>query len=134
MHDREGLIIRAQTARVRSVQLVDEAPDRRRRWETTFSNCLLTRDRIEQATWHHGARSPELAGLMQRSRERYTRLVGRDTTIDQGKRVLMERFGLSPDDAFALLRTMSQRRNVKLAVIAREVVDSGARSATRQAS
>ena len=42
--------------------------------------------------------------------------------IDQAKGVLMARFGYSADDAFAHLVAVSQRRNVKLRDVAREVV------------
>jgi hypothetical protein len=104
--------------------LPDGAPARTARWQAGFSACLLTRDRIEQAAWHGGGRSPKLGEPMYRSRIRYTRLVGRDPLIDEAKRAVMERVRCSPEDAFNVLRSVSQRRNVKLAVVAREVVDS----------
>jgi len=37
----------------------------------------------------------------------------------------MERFGLPPDQAFAVLRRVSQRRNVKLNCVAEELVRTG---------
>lgn len=49
--------------------------------------------------------------------------------IEQAKGVLMARHAVGPDDAFAVLRNQSQRRNVKLRHIAKEVVES-----TRSAS
>ena len=37
----------------------------------------------------------------------------------------MERFGLPPDQAFAVLRRVSQHRNVKLNRVAEELVRTG---------
>jgi AmiR/NasT family two-component response regulator len=71
-----------------------------------------------------------LSELLHHSRVRYTRLVGRDPVIDEAKRAVMLRVGCSPDDAFEVLRSVSQRRNVKLTVVAREVVDSTANRPT----
>lgn len=44
--------------------------------------------------------------------------------IDQAVGIMMEREGLSPDDAFQMLRTASQRLNVKVRIIAGEIVES----------
>jgi anti-anti-sigma factor len=48
--------------------------------------------------------------------------------IEQAKGVLMARDSVDPDAAFAALKSLSQRRNVKLRTIAQEVVDSTALS------
>ena len=45
-------------------------------------------------------------------------------TIEQAKGVLMSRFRLTDDEAFALLRTYSQHANVKVRELARTVVES----------
>jgi len=45
------------------------------------------------------------------------------TVIGQAQGVLMERYGLGPDEAFAVLRRYSQDRNIKLVDIAREIVE-----------
>ncbi|MGH8994044.1 MAG: ANTAR domain-containing protein [Acidimicrobiia bacterium] len=45
--------------------------------------------------------------------------------IGQAKGILMARRGCSPDDAFEALRKVSMRRNVKLRVVADEVVYTG---------
>lgn len=47
------------------------------------------------------------------------------TSIGRAEGILMERFGLRPDQAFAVLRRVSQRRNVKLNRIAEELVRTG---------
>ena len=44
--------------------------------------------------------------------------------IDQAKGVLMARHGVDADEAFAQLRHQSQQRNVKLRLVAQEVLDS----------
>ena len=60
-----------------------------------------------------------------------TALDSRDT-IGQAKGVLIVTFGCSPDEAFQLLRTQSQRENRKLVDVAAEIVDHAQR--TRRAS
>lgn len=44
------------------------------------------------------------------------------TVIGRAEGILMERFGIPPDQAFAVLRRVSQRRNVKLNRVAEELV------------
>ena len=44
------------------------------------------------------------------------------TVIGQAEGVLMERFGMEPDQAFAYLRRISQDGNRKLAEVAEELV------------
>lgn len=51
-------------------------------------------------------------------------LTNRDI-IGQAKGMIMERFGLDPDEAFRLLARLSQDSNVKLAEIALQVVSAG---------
>ena len=45
--------------------------------------------------------------------------------IGQAQGILMERFGLTPEKAFAVLRRYSQHHNRKLAVLAEELVSTG---------
>lgn len=47
------------------------------------------------------------------------------TVIGRAEGILMERFSLPPDQAFAVLRRVSQRRNVKLNRVAEELVRTG---------
>lgn len=49
-------------------------------------------------------------------------------TIEQAKGVLAAQTGCSPDEAFAMLRTASQRENVKLRDVAERIVASVARA------
>ena len=46
-------------------------------------------------------------------------------TIGEAMGILMERLKVSEDDAFALIRRVSQERNVKLRDIARQICESG---------
>ena len=55
-----------------------------------------------------------------------TALVSRDV-IGQAKGVLIARMGISPDEAFDVLRRASQRLNVKLRQVAQDLVASAAR-------
>ncbi len=47
------------------------------------------------------------------------------TVIGQAQGVLMERYGLTSEQAFALLRRYSQQRNVKVATLATQLVMTG---------
>lgn len=47
------------------------------------------------------------------------------TTIGQAVGIIMERYGLSDDRAFAFLTRLSNHRNVKLRVVAQEIIDAG---------
>ncbi|MDP2773687.1 MAG: GAF and ANTAR domain-containing protein [Nocardioides sp.] len=47
------------------------------------------------------------------------------TVIGRAEGILMERFHIPPDQAFAVLRRVSQRRNVKLNRVAEELVRTG---------
>jgi hypothetical protein len=47
------------------------------------------------------------------------------TVIGQATGILIERFGVSPDQAFAVMRRVSQNHNVKLHVLAEHLVQTG---------
>lgn len=51
--------------------------------------------------------------------------IGARHLIGQAQGILMERFGLDADRAFALLRRYSRDNNVKLREVARRIIDSG---------
>lgn len=46
-------------------------------------------------------------------------------TIGEAMGILMERLKITEDDAFALMRRVSQERNVKLRDLARQICESG---------
>jgi PAS domain S-box-containing protein len=66
--------------------------------------------------------SRRIALLQQEAHHLRRALVSRPE-IDQAKGILMARFGYSADDAFRHLVAVSQKRNVKLRDVAREVVE-----------
>jgi GAF domain-containing protein len=47
------------------------------------------------------------------------------TVIGQATGILIERFGLAPDGAFAVMRRVSQNHNIKLHVLAEHLVETG---------
>lgn len=47
------------------------------------------------------------------------------TVIGQATGILIERFGLTPDGAFAVMRRVSQNHNIKLHVLAEHLVETG---------
>ena len=51
-------------------------------------------------------------------------LASRDV-IGQAKGILMERFKITADEAFALLVHASQHRNIRVAVLSAELADTG---------
>jgi GAF domain-containing protein len=59
-----------------------------------------------------------------RAEQLHNALASRDT-IGQAKGILMERFKLTSDQAFATLADVSQRRNRKLTTVARHLVETG---------
>ncbi len=60
-----------------------------------------------------------------RSEENLWQAIDSRNLIGQAQGILMERFGLAPQRAFAVLRRYSQDHNRKLAVIAEELVRTG---------
>jgi hypothetical protein len=57
--------------------------------------------------------------------------LGNRDVIGQAKGLLMERHGVTPDAAFGVLSRVSQAENMKLAEIARRLVDTGKLPACR---
>jgi AmiR/NasT family two-component response regulator len=57
-----------------------------------------------------------------RQRENLLTALDARTLIGQAQGILMERFGIDADRAFGVLRRYSQARNVKLRVVAEELV------------
>ena len=57
------------------------------------------------------------------SRRDFTRAVDGRTVIGQAQGILMERYGITADQAFTVLKRLSQDRNVKLNQLASEFVE-----------
>jgi ANTAR domain-containing protein len=62
--------------------------------------------------------------LREKRIERLSEMIGRSTEIEHAKRIIAEERRCSRGDAFAAMRRVSQRRNVKLRDLARIVVES----------
>ena len=60
-----------------------------------------------------------------RERENLKEAVEGRTLIGQAQGILMSRFDLDADRAFAVLRRFSQAQNIKLRAVAELVIDSG---------
>ncbi len=60
-----------------------------------------------------------------RSEQNLWQAIDSRNLIGQAQGILMERFGLTPEKAFAVLRRYSQHHNRKLAVLAEELVSTG---------
>lgn len=59
------------------------------------------------------------------AREQFDSALSTRTMIGQAEGVLMERFGITGDQAFAVLRRVSQDTNTKLRDVARHLLDTG---------
>jgi GAF domain-containing protein len=88
-----------------------EKPDAFREDAEPIARVLATLSAVALADAQHRAR-------MERA------LHNRDL-IGQAKGILMYRHGIGPDEAFAILRTQSQRTNSKLLAVAERVVETG---------
>lgn len=80
----------------------------------------LVYDTTEEALAPERSELDRLRAELAQRREQLTS----QPTIDQAKGMLMHNFGLSANDAFALLRRLSQDTNVKVRVMAEQIVSA----------
>jgi len=115
--------------RAGSVTIVEPGPDQCQQDETGPLDLAALKQRLEQAR----ARSQELIDRIENGRslrERlqesaFARLQARLRSmpvIEQAKGIVMAQQRCGPDEAFDLLRRASQRANVKVSVLAEQVV------------
>ena len=90
---------------------------------TTVPASEQTIDTIEARETALAPERHELEGLRAELAQRKEQLASLPE-IEQAKGILMHNFDLSPDDAFALLRRLSQDSNVKLHTVAERVVST----------
>lgn len=76
---------------------------------------------------------PEVQRLRLELEQRRQQLAGQPT-IEQAKGILMHNFGLTSDEAFALIRRLSQDTNLKVRKVAEELVGSLTGHVTPQAA
>jgi hypothetical protein len=119
------LIGRAEAARLRAGQVVAQAERASRRRRQVMVNCLEARDRMANLNWRSTGRrrvSRALGASLDRSHARYGAAVGRSAEIGRAMAAISSRRGCPPDEAFQILRELSQRRNQRLAELAAEIV------------
>jgi hypothetical protein len=127
--DTEGTLdlelLRARDARRRAERLRDDYERLQQLRRETHVLCLAVHDRVTSTSWRSRSieRNPHLADLIAASRRAFAAAVGRSPDIDNAKELIMERTGCTPDEAFAILCRVSQRRNQRVAVVARELVE-----------
>lgn len=112
--DPSALAARAAAARAESERLGFEADRLSAEFRRSMGAALSTRTARADAgrgTETDRARIGRLAAA-----------VGRDPSIEEAKRVLQDRHGITGGQAFELLRYLSQHQNRKLREIAQEVV------------
>jgi GAF domain-containing protein len=88
----------------------------------TLHPDAFTRD--DEAVAHILARHASVAVATARHEETLARAVDARKLVGQAMGILMERFDLSDDQAFALLRRYSQDTNTKLRDVAQELIDT----------
>jgi transcriptional regulator with GAF, ATPase, and Fis domain len=81
-------------------------------------------DTDDEAIAHILARHAAVALATARHEEALTRAVDARKLVGQAMGILMERYHLDSDQAFAVLRRYSQRTNTKLRLIAQELIDT----------
>ncbi|MFL6107303.1 MAG: GAF and ANTAR domain-containing protein, partial [Marmoricola sp.] len=79
----------------------------------------------DQAVAHVLARHAAVAIGAARKEQHLWQAVDARKRIGQAQGILMERYDLSPDKAFAVLLRYSQDRNIKLRLVADQLVENG---------
>ena len=92
--------------------------------------CRIVQGRTEEKD-EHGTGADTEVEMLRRENAHLRGLVHRRAVIEQAKGVLILRYGLDDDAAFALLRRWSQNSNVKLHTIAETLVNVVCREGPR---
>src|SRR5690606_42123649 len=85
--------------------------------------CTFDHDELDVADIFGRHASVALAST--REEEGLRQAIGARHLIEQAQGILMERYGLDHDRAFALLRRYSRDNNIKLRVVAQRVITNG---------
>jgi hypothetical protein len=123
------LYAQAQATRTRSQLLAGELQKSRRR---TTENLQLIRDAWDETARIRAQRQASSTDQDLLRRSTYARLQARLESmpvIEQAKGILMAQHGCPEDKAFAVLRQVSQRKNIKVRDLAASIVARTARSA-----
>jgi len=114
--DSSTLIERARAARLRSQALAERSRAEQVEHRRTLGSCLVTLTSVVD-------RSPRPLAKSEQDLIHLSQLVGRDTAIEEAKRVLAERYGITRGQAFELLRHMSQTGNRKVRDVAHGMLE-----------
>jgi AmiR/NasT family two-component response regulator len=85
-------------------------------------HSVLVCDTVDEATGRLLARHASVAVATVRQASTLAQAVEARTLIGQAQGLLMERFAIDADHAFAVLRRYSQDNNIKLRIVADELV------------
>lgn len=116
-HDRRAIRRRSQELRQRSIHARNVSERLRRRSSFFAEQSLRAMTTLDDLGLRSPGRPRRLAALAIR--------VGRDPAIQLAKTALAQTEGITPREAFADMRAVSQQRNIKLRDVARTVVLAG---------
>ncbi len=121
------MVARAREARAAAAGLAQRTAALHQGTRDAVAASLGVRDKVADVVWACDLerRNPQLASHLADTRRRLAAAVGRSPEIEQAATIVTARYGCSPTEAFALMRSVSQRTNRKLAVVARSIVDQG---------
>lgn len=119
------LMARARQARSAAEDVVAHSAALEMSTRERVASCLAIRDRVADVVWALDleTRNQALSRSLARSRRRYAGMLGRAPEIERAQRLIVERYGCSPSEAFRLMRSLSQRTNRKLAAVAASIVE-----------
>ena len=126
------LYAQAQAACQRSLRLAGELAESRRK---TTESLRLIRDSRNESARLRAVRQACRTGQDRLQYSAYARLQARLASmpvIEQAKGILMAQYGWPEDQAFAVLRWVSQRENIKVRDLAASIVARTARPAPAQ--
>jgi AmiR/NasT family two-component response regulator len=95
----------------------------RRDAETNVLQLDLTRSRLEDTLLRISANRTQRQVLHDSAFARLAARLESQPVIEQAKGILIAQVGCTPDEAFGLLRAASQRTNVRVRDLARDIVD-----------
>jgi AmiR/NasT family two-component response regulator len=105
-----------------SRELVERVAAARREVEANLVQLNLTQSRLEATRQLISAGRTEREVLHASAFARLAARLDSQPVIEQAKGILIERVGCTPDEAFGMLRAASQRSNVRVRELARDIV------------
>jgi AmiR/NasT family two-component response regulator len=98
----------------------------RRELETNVLQLDLTRSRLQATRQRISANRIQRQAVHESAFARLAARLESQPVIEQAKGILIAQVGCTPDEAFGLLRAASQRTNVPIRDLARDIVDRAA--------